>query len=56
MMQNREGTRDTRAQINRIRDAMEFIEPLERVAAELRFEGDGLPVLHVTVGSPGEAP
>jgi hypothetical protein len=51
MMQSREGTRETRVLLNRIRDALEFIEPLGWIEVALQFEDDGTPVLPFSIGA-----
>lgn len=52
MMQDRERTRATRAQINRLRDLLQRLEPLETVEADLYWTADGIPALRFQVRAP----
>ena len=51
MMQNREGTRALRAELHRIREFLERIEPLARIEAALRFDAAETPIVDFTIGA-----
>ncbi len=55
MMQDREGTRAARAAINQIRDTLRWLEPLERIEADLLLAEDDTPVIRFAAGAPAPA-